>query len=96
MNDAVKTLANNCTCNIYNTKCKDCIKCKLCEKHVSAMLISLNSVRYLKLVKSYQIIVKNATNIFRMLMFSWRQGSKKEIRYFWEWKMWNKQNHQMK
>ena len=62
MNDSLDSLVNNLKFNLYNTKCKHCMKCKDCKKNVkSARTVSLNGVKCVRLVKNYQVFVKNVT-----------------------------------
>ena len=52
MNDSLDCLVDNLTRNLYNTKCKRCMKC--------VKMMALNGVKK-SCKKNYQIIAKNVT-----------------------------------
>ena len=63
MIDSLDSLVDNLTCNLYNAKCKNWMKCKDFEKREIIRMMTLNGAKYVKLVKKLSDYCKDYNKI---------------------------------
>ena len=65
MNDSLDPLVDNSTRNLYDMKCKHCVKSSDCKNLKRVKMMALNGMKRVNLVTHYRCIVQNATKYIK-------------------------------